>query len=90
MFKSLVFNNEDKENHYKAIVDISFGSFRNHMTYRVFPHKEGYWRVLTSGTFVGFNELEKSNTKEEAFEKANEDYQNNLLNLYKALESLKI
>ena len=68
MFKSLLWEQE-KENRYKAIVDLSFGAFRNHITYRVFLHKDEYWRVMVSGNFVGIVELEKSETKEEAMEK---------------------
>ena len=89
MFKSLVWEQE-KENRYKSIVDLSSGAFRNHITYRVFLHKGEYWRVVVSGSFVGILELEKSDTKEEAMAKAEEDYQNNLLILQKALDALKV
>lgn len=89
MFKSLVWE-EEKENRYKSIVDLSSGAFRNHITYRVFLHKGEYWRVVVSGSFVGILELEKSDTKEEAMAKAEEDYQNNLLILQKALDALKV
>ena len=89
MFKSLVWEQE-KENRYKSIVDLSSGAFRNHITYRVFLHKGEYWRVMVAGNFVGILELEKSDTKEEAMAKAEEDYQNNLLILQKALDALKV
>ena len=89
MFKSLVWEQE-KENRYKSIVDLSSGAFRNHITYRVFLHKGEYWRVMVSGSFVGIAELENSATKEEAMAKAEEDYQNNLLILQKALDALKV
>ena len=89
MFKSLVWEQE-KENRYKSIVDLSSGAFRNHITYRVFLHKGEYWRVMVAGNFVGIVELEKSATKEEAMAKAEEDYQNNLLTLEKALDALKV
>ena len=89
MFKSLVWEQE-KENRYKSIVDLSSGAFRNHITYRVFLHKGEYWRVMVAGNFVGIVELEKSETKEEAMAKAEEDYQNNLLILQKALDALKV
>lgn len=89
MFKSLIWEQE-KENRYKSIVDLSSGAFRNHITYRVFLHKGEYWRVVVSGSFVGILELEKSDTKEEAMAKAEEDYQNNLLILQKALDALKV
>lgn len=89
MFKSLVWEQE-KENRYKSIVDLSSGAFRNHITYRVFLHKGEYWRVMVSGSFVGIAELENSATKEEAMAKAEEDYQNNLLTLEKALDALKV
>ena len=88
MFKSLLWEQE-KENRYKAIVDLSSGAFRNHITYRVFLHKDEYWRVMVSGNFVGIVELEKSETKEEAMEKANEDCQKHLMTLQKALDNLK-
>lgn len=89
MFKSLIWEQE-KENRYKSIVDLSSGAFRNHITYRVFLHKGEYWRVMVSGSFVGILELEKSDTKEEAMAKAEEDYQNNLFILQKALDALKV
>ena len=89
MFKSLIWEQE-KENRYKSIVDLSSGAFRNHITYRVFLHKGEYWRVMVSGSFVGIAELENSATKEEAMAKAEEDYQNNLLTLQKALDALKV
>ena len=89
MFKSLVWEQE-KENRYKSIVDLSSGAFRNHITYRVFLHKGEYWRVMVSGSFVGIAELENSATKEETMAKAEEDYQNNLLTLEKALDALKV
>ena len=89
MFKSLIWKQE-KENRYKSIVDLSSGAFRNHITYRVFLHKGEYWRVMVAGNFVGILELEKSDTKEEAMAKAEEDYQNNLLILQKALDALKV
>ena len=89
MFKSLIWEQE-KENRYKSIVDLSSGAFRNHITYRVFLHKGEYWRVMVSGSFVGIAELENSATKEEAMAKAEEDYQNNLLTLEKALDALKV
>ena len=89
MFKSLIWEQE-KENRYKSIVDLSSGAFRNHITYRVFLHKGEYWRVMVAGNFVGILELEKSDTKEEAMAKAEEDYQNNLLTLQKALDALKV
>lgn len=88
MFKPLNWKQE-KENCYKAIVDISSGAFRNHSTYRVFLHKGEYWRVMISGSFVGLDELEKSATKEEAMEKAEKNYQDCLMTLQKALDSLK-
>ena len=89
MFKSLIWKQE-KENRYKSIVDLSSCAFRNHITYRVFLHKGEYWRVMVAGNFVGILELEKSDTKEEAMAKAEEDYQNNLLILQKALDALKV
>ena len=89
MFKSLIWKQET-ENRYKSIVDLSSGAFRNHITYRVFLHKGEYWRVMVAGNFVGILELEKSDTKEEAMAKAEEDYQNNLLILQKALDALKV
>lgn len=89
MFKPLIWEQE-KENYYKSIVDVSSGAFRNHITYRVFLHKNEYWRVMISGSFAGLNELEKSTTKEEAMEKAEKDYQKNLMDLENALNNLKI
>ena len=89
MFKSLIWTQE-KENRFKAIVDVSSGAFRNHITYNVFLHKGEYWRVMVSGSFVGLSELDKSATKEEAIEKAEKDYQENLMTLQKALDNLKI
>ena len=89
MFKLLVWEQE-KENGYKSIVDLSSGAFRNHITYRVFLHKGEYWRVMVSGNFVGIVELEKSETKEEAIEKANKDCQKHLMALQKALDALKV
>ena len=89
MFKSLVWEQE-KENRFKAIVEVSSGAFRNHITYRVFLHKGEYWRVMVSGSFVGIVELENSATKEEAMEKANKDCQYHLSTLQKALDSLKV
>ena len=46
--------------------------------------------MLVAGNGVGILELEKSDTKEEAMAKAEEDYQNNLLILQKALDALKV
>ena len=45
---------------------------------------------MVSGVFVGLVEYDKSATKEEAMTKAEEDYQNNLLTLQKALDALKV
>ena len=89
MFKPLTWEQE-RTNCYKAVVDVSSGAFRNHITYRVFLNKGEYWRVMISGSFVGLNELEKSNTKEEAMKKAEKDYQENLITLQKALDNLKV
>ena len=89
MFKPLIWQQE-KENRFKAIVDVSSGAFRNHITYNVFLHKGEYWRVMVSGSFVGLDELERSATKEEAMEKAEKDYQENLKILQKALDNLKM
>ena len=89
MFKPLVWEQE-KENGYKAVVNVCSGNFRNHTTYRVFLHKGEYWRLMVSGVFVGLVEYDKSATKEEAMAKAEEDYQNNLLTLQKALDALKV
>lgn len=89
MFKSLIWEQE-KENRYKAIVDISSGAFRNHITYRVFLHKGEYWRVMVSGSFIGIAELENSATKEEAMEKANKDCQNHLIAIQEALNKMKV
>lgn len=88
MFKPLNWEQE-KENRFKAIIDVSSGAFRNHITYNVFLHKGEYWRVMVSGSFVGLDELEKSATKEEAMEKAEKNYQGCLMDLQKALDSLK-
>lgn len=89
MFKSLVWEQE-KENRYKSIVDLSSGAFRNHISYRVFLHKGEYWRVMVAGNFVGIVELEKSETKEEAMEKANKDCQKHLITIQEALDKMKI
>lgn len=89
MFKPLVWEQE-KENRFKSIVDLSSGVFRNHITYRVFLHKGEYWRVMVSGSFVGLDELEGSATKEEAMGKAEEDYQKNLITLQQALNNLRV
>ena len=89
LFKPLVWKQE-KENRYLSIVDLSSGAYRNHITYRVFSHKGEYWRVMVSGSFVGFQELEKSATKEEAIEKAENDYQKNLSAIQEMLNNLKI
>jgi hypothetical protein len=45
---------------------------------------------MVAGNFVGIVELEKSETKEEAMEKANKDCQKHLMTIQEALDKMKV
>jgi hypothetical protein len=45
---------------------------------------------MVAGNFVGIVELEKSETKEEAMERANKDYQKHLMTIQEALDKMKV